>query len=122
MMKCTACGAPMKYVEGENLEDFGCSNPNYCQIRIDRINYFPHLGVRNNWWFATQYHLPFYYNNQWICVEGPKNIDNKEYTVFGYIEPCVRILRLPYFALPANNDFEREFNILKKRFENLMVY
>ena len=145
-MKCTACGSLMISTGGENKEDFGCSNCPDCPCWSE-IHYHSHLGVRDNWWFCTQYHLPFKYNNQWYCVVGPKYSYEtksiyhtkwngaKEFSIFKklvfpfskmgplnvILNKDIDLFSIPYMALPANDDFEREFNILKEKFKKLFI-
>lgn len=68
-MKCPCCGSHFD-CRGENREDYHCAN-GQCPSRKE-AGYSPHVGVRNNWWFATKYHLPFKRGDQWFCVVGPK--------------------------------------------------
>ena len=69
-MKCTGCNSPMKYSGGENKNDFSCSAPATCPCWND-IGYYPHVSVRENWWFSFSYNLPFKHNDSWYCVQGP---------------------------------------------------
>jgi len=150
-MKCTVCGAPMKYKGGENKEDFGCSDRKHCPC--SEIGYYPHMGVRENWWFATQYHLPFKFDDKWYAATGPRHetiysngcwintrgiIGYGERTIFQTISPYKYkwltkpgithmeskqeyLFSIPYIALPVNDDFLGEFNKLKSKFEKYIL-
>jgi hypothetical protein len=139
-MKCPGCGSPIKYSGGENKNDYSCSTPKTCPCWTD-IGYYPHISVRENWWFNFAYNLPFKHKNSWYCVQGPvveeysyecnENGDlidvgyqQENLTVFSKLERhydyflpddtiiSTQILTIPYMALPVNDDFTGEFNKL----------
>jgi hypothetical protein len=133
-MKCTGCGSPMLYSGGENKKDYSCSTPKTCPCWTE-ICYYPHASVEPGWWFLREFHLPFKHKNQWFSIHGPVseyyeyecdekgelvNVGTKEeqFTVLSALynynftwNNCnqVPLLQIPYAALPANEDFTREF-------------
>jgi len=145
-MRCPCCDWNLEYKGGENKEDFGCKNPQ-CPARTE-ASYFPHVGVRENWWFATMYHLPFKHGPQWYCLEGPVKawyIKDKRslaeqlwpgstsryqphaVTILKKIIPtshktCVqeKVWEADYMALPVSQDFNREFDVLINKFDRYL--
>jgi hypothetical protein len=81
-MYCTAdpCNSPLVYKGRENKEDYGCRNP-YCRSRS--IQYHPNVKVRDGWYYAAGYNLPFHYSDpkrqqpdyhyEWYALVGPSN-------------------------------------------------
>lgn len=137
-MKCPGCNSPMIYSGGENKNDYSCSNPKSCPCWTE-IGYYPHASVQPDWWFLKEYHLPFKHKGQWFSLHGPiseyyeyecnENSDlinvglkEEQVTIFSALlnytcsNNCIQIpqLSIPYFALPANGDFTREFEKLKQ--------
>jgi hypothetical protein len=123
----------MKYKGGENKEDFGCSDPKNCPCWSE-IGYLPHVGVRENWWFATQYHLPFKFNDDWIAASGITYGRTDFHKITSYVYTWITqpnrknmtseqkyLFSMPYMALPVNDDFSAEFNKLKSKFEKYIL-
>lgn len=128
---CPSCNSPFEYAGGENKEDFCCSNSN-CPARVEAF-YNPHLGIKNNWWFCSSYHLPFKEDNEWYCLIGGgiyRNTLLQQIIIYErliYYHPlnikipaiqtktCTQkyLLDIPYYALPSNEDFAWEFKKLK---------
>lgn len=59
----------MLYKGGENKEDHGCRNMS-CPARVEAV-YYGNVKVRDNWYFAAGYTLPFKFGGSWYCVVGP---------------------------------------------------
>src|SRR5271169_2735853 len=59
-MRCTigSCQSPLQYKGGENLEDYGCPNRS---CRRFEIHYYGNVKVRQNWYYAAGYSMPFEY-------------------------------------------------------------
>lgn len=140
-MKCLACGWPIRYIGGENKEDYTCSNPDKrknCPCWSE-IGYYPFMYVRENWWFARQYLLPFKKDDKWYCIRGPELVFNKEFaltnkTFLQELQPTMKrnnrvwtfceaktILEIPYRALPVNEDFTEQVDILLDRLFNKLL-
>jgi hypothetical protein len=140
-MKCTACFWPLCYDGGENKNDYSCSNPNkleHCPAWTE-AHFYPWMSVRDNWWFAAAYALPFKWNNKWYCIRGPQissfggligygnettflqELTPKMSRSYNYVYETSShntILQIPYRALPVNDDFMGEFNKLVDQIMN----
>jgi hypothetical protein len=128
-MLCTACGSPLAYKGGENREDWGCWNFDGCGSRLER-SYYGNVKVRDGWWFSAGYALPFRWNDEWYCAVGPsddKTVFQKlhsptiAFTILDvpyYMDDAWQefLLSIPYYALPVNDDFNAQFDILKAKF------
>jgi hypothetical protein len=127
----------MLYKGGENKEDHGCRNMN-CPARIEAV-YYGNVKVRNGWWFSPGYALPFKHNNSWYCVEADDwDMKNGTYlksittykrssmiistAVYGLKNDSKQetVWSIPYFALPVNEDFNREFDVLVSKFDRYL--
>lgn len=123
-MRCPVCNDLIVRGNGENREDFHCKNMK-CSSRTE-ISYYPHVSVKEGWYFAAGYHLPFRSGDNWFCLVGPeksfKNDGFMERTVLQSISCIPRnfymmhqqtyITSTKYYALPVNEDFNREFDII----------
>lgn len=121
-MICTAhnCNSILRPFGNKNSEDYGCFNRR-CPANIE-VNYTSRIIVRDNWWFSPNYHLPFRLNDKWYSALGPHNSQGLK-TIFhqlAYIG-LKDVLVIPYFALPVNEDFNPQFNILVSMFEKYML-
>ena len=57
---------------GENREHFHCCNGK-CPARVE-ANYTPHIAVRDGWYYARAYNLPFKttdWSTDWYSISGP---------------------------------------------------
>lgn len=141
-MKCTACDSPIRYKGGENKKDHGC-NSMTCPARVEAV-YFGNVSVREGWWFAESYHLPFKCGAQWFAVVGPNSfyipsntttlqkintlyrygiLDwNRGNPIYGDRLECSQeaVWSIPYMALPVNEDFNREFTKLVNKFDRYL--
>lgn len=128
-MKCPVCRHPIKYKGGENKKDFGCSNY-YCSSRTD-AHYYTYLSINPDWYFAEAYHLPFKSQEKWFALVGPEydwnwdTSDFKQKTILQEIIPITignystssqkNLISIPYMALPTNDDFLDQFQILVEK-------
>lgn len=131
-MNCPVCKSAIVKSPGENTKDFHCDNY-YCSSRSE-AKYFAHLSIRPDWYFVEKYHLPFKSGADWFCVCGPEyswekfsiefspktilqRITIQNPSVFNSFSHCTQqtLLSIPYMALPANQDFNEQFNILVER-------
>lgn len=136
-MNCTACNSILRYKGGENTKDNGCFNPD-CPARNEAM-YYGNVSVRPGWYFLESYHLPIKVDGVWYCIEGPAGANRTVLKSIEVIEPILMyyddlfgagvpiyngtrkecrqtyILDIPYMALPCNDDFSREVEVLKER-------
>ena len=109
-------------VRFENKKDHHCYNVGCPSVES---GYIPYVSVREGWYFAESYHLPFQSSNRiWYSVVGPVN----GRTVLKRIQQrrVSRLLEVPlgfqelndieYYALPANDDLRNQFQILIDKF------
>jgi hypothetical protein len=68
-MMCPNCKTTLQYHGGANKEDFGCPNGR-CPSKMQIMHHI-HVRIRDNWWFAPEYHIPFKYCDDWFTVSGP---------------------------------------------------
>lgn len=144
-MICTACNKPLNYrgnslFYATPTKIYGCSGE--CPA-ISEANYNTTVEIRDGWHFLHDYHLPFKSKNKWYILKGPYFLSNSkdnnnpisvldEMVDFMFIEwvpdgpslelPHIRyskkqkqLISIPYMSLPSNEDFEEQFEILKKR-------
>lgn len=97
----------------------------FCPAHTE-LGYHTEVEVRDNWWFSPSYVIPVKVNNTWLLISGPSidncstqlfSLSNKSYTIHMPIE----MLKIPYYALPVNEDFNTELDKLISRFKKLMV-
>jgi hypothetical protein len=128
-VRCTLCSRDLAFPAGENQEDWWCSNKACYQYNL---RYYTNVKVREGWWFSPGYCLPFWCNGGWFCAYGP--VDDK--TMFQALYPPIIsssplgtiftienarqefLFAIPYYALPVNDDFNAQFDILKSKFEH----
>jgi hypothetical protein len=148
-MRCPTCQAPIIRSEEENIKNFRCSNKADCPT-IKEARYSLNVSVKEGWWFAESYHIPFKWNGYWFCAIGPDyhlidrgiaDLDvvgpftmfqkiktsykngitnwNNGDPIYGQVLECSQedAWYTPYMALPVNQDFNREFDILLKKFD-----
>jgi hypothetical protein len=134
-MKCTSCLAALDG-RGANTEDYHCPNSG-CLARQE-VQYYTHIRARDNWWFAVKYHLPFKLNDQWYCVVGPTQDNetlfqsiylsggywtttNRYIPSFTWISQQTELFKVPYMALPVNQDFWGEWQKLQNLFKDILI-
>lgn len=125
-MRCTIghCQATLQYKGGENLEDYGCSNR---QDGRAAYQYSGNVKVRDGWWFAAGYAMPFEYvdvrnrradrHYTWYALVGSPESGQTELQGLG-VGVQETLFSIPYVALPANSEFNREFDLLRDRMMN----
>ena len=135
-MKCPVCLSSMISMGGENKKDYGCSNVARCSS-FTEANYHPHISLQYQWYFIESYHLAFKSGNKWYCAIGPErewdangfkdrtflkplNVSTGLYNGFSLSLPTTSssgssLVSIPYFALPANEDFLEQFGILVEK-------
>lgn len=128
-MKCPACQS--QFVR-TIANDHHCSNDN-CPV-YTKLWHKPYVLVKPGWWFAGQYKLVYNRDDAWYNIQGPLSftgvegyrsvlyrIDNISYTsLSGYRKSYygnVYMFDIPYMALPVNEDFDREFQVLLSKFD-----
>jgi hypothetical protein len=134
-MICTVCKNPLQYKGGENKEDFGCRNREGCPSRSE-AHYYPNVKVRDGWYFAASYNLPFLWQGKWFCLVGPvqdyfdlkKQFKDRtllqEITITNFLYPSSNqktLVSIPYMALPTNGDFYREFLVLVEKAMSILL-
>jgi hypothetical protein len=88
------------------------------------------IGVRDGWWFAPHYRIPFRMNNKWLAIQAPYfpqqsdpqailDNGNKPMTAIlskirRYQQPQIMEIDA-YYALPQNEDFYTEWPKLMER-------
>lgn len=130
-MKCTACWSPIVYMGGENTKDHYCNNMQ-CPARVETLHY-SYVSVEPNWWFAARYSLPFKCQGSWYCTTGPHfnyrtrqdpyrtttSLHKLEFQTNG-LHLRKEVWKIPYMALPVNEDFNREFAVLHSKFDRYL--
>ena len=151
-MRCLECGVDMKInrwgyrsYDMESGLHWSCYEVG-CPIsqavgRRDGNNYcYFSLGVRDDWWFAPRYRIPFRVNDSWLSVEAPYyptiNTGQVYINTRGIIgsqpETWIvdrtmpgqhfEVVSLPFYtALPQNEDFYAEWPKLKDYIEKCLL-
>lgn len=131
-MECTLdpCHHPLVQLDGEH---WGCGNT-HCDPTTERrthgrgyctrveLNYNPSVRKRSGWYYLSHYWLPFSWismrsNSRYFALEGSVETG---ITRLLAIEPLAHreLYTVPYQALPSNQDFKREWYLLRDRVMN----
>lgn len=135
-MRCTAdpCHSVLRHFEslqtddGDVNQEYGCSRRDACHGARE-INCATEVIVRDGWYFLAKYQLPFSWIDTqhqrpdffftWYALVGSPELDRTE--LWGLVgranDECEghTLYSIPYVALPANDDLEAQFRILRDR-------
>lgn len=137
-MNCTICKSKLivsAIVFNGDGKELDCPNPKCDWRTTDSF-----VIVKNNWWYAHTYQLPFSLVDGKYFVCGPSgsdkcivySYDNKsdvelkinDIISIGSIRlnsPIKNIMEIDYMALPTNQDFEQEFAKLKTNIQKYLL-
>jgi hypothetical protein len=136
-IKCPECGWYFQRLIAEHCEDTHCRNPDCYPRKV--LKFSPHVRIRDGWWFAVNYSIPFRINDAWYCVYSSDVLQRRyNATILGefFLTPHTnmfgwnllpsrwetkQVLSLPFYALPVNQDFEFEFDSLRVMCKKLMM-
>lgn len=119
-MNCNTCHSPFvaRRTDEDGEHTYECSRGLFCPERLT-AKHRSAIWMRDDWWFASGYSLSFRRNDNWFIAwgKGPHRPDTILLKLTTTPIRYVDVFRIPYMALPVNNDFEREFNVLLSKFD-----
>jgi hypothetical protein len=118
-MKCLMCNEiyliDPGYFYGASGDEkiYKCVNTKCYGFRLNSVL------LKDNWWFAYSYQSYFDFKGmKYFVCSHPE--DETNFYINKYKTGLEKILSIPHYGLPVNDDYDREINKLVERFKKVI--
>jgi hypothetical protein len=102
-----------QYYYGANVKIYKCLNNKCYGYSINSVE------LKDNWWFAYLYQSYFDFKGMKYFL-GNNSEDETNFYINKYKTDWEKILSIPHYGLPVNDDYDREINKLVERFKKVI--